>query len=169
MLGASDKSSGITLEKLLGQKHLRALSRYLRIKRRFWDQLNGEGLFLLDFMISQSVLDCQRAGLGAKASEIVSAAEFENAQLPSLEGFVLEEINDADFGEALLSRLARIAYQMESSKRARPHREVLLEKSLRSTLSDLEDLGLGREAKKAIRRGAALAKANKQQRALAQK
>lgn len=164
VIGVSDSSS-VTHESLSGQRYLRDLSRYLRIRRKFWDELNRTGFFLIDFLITQSVSDCKRAGLGDKAREILSRAEFENAALPEL-----DELDSLNLREMLFSRLALLAYKLESGKKGRHRRQqTLLQKSLESTLADLKNLGLEREAKKTIKRATSHAKAKRQRNAIAQK
>ncbi len=164
VIGVSD-SSNVTHESLSGQRYLRDLSRYLRIRRKFWDELNSTGSFLIDFLITQSVSDCRRAGLGDKARELLSQAEFENASLPKF-----DELDNSTLEKMLLSRLALLAHRLESGKRGRHfHQQALLQKSLESTLADLKNLGLEREAKKTIKRSASHAKAKRQHSAIDQK
>jgi hypothetical protein len=107
-------------------------------------------------------------GLGSKASQILAQAEFENAQLPTIEGVVLEQLDHYELKKIMLSRLANIAYRLAKQGRKR-QRKVLLQRSLESTLSDLTKLGLEKVAKKVVRRATAKARSERQRQRLAQK
>ncbi len=115
------------------------LSRYLRIRRKFWDRFGSNGYYLMDFLIVQSVRDCKRAGLIKQAREILSKAEFDNAQLPKF-----KELETSELAELLLSRLKRITRLLEKGKHYKKaqKRQKNLERALKSTYSDLIDLGL---------------------------
>lgn len=158
-------SPSVTHESLIGQKYLRDLSRFLRMRRRFSDQLNEEGLFLIDSFISRSVAHCNRVGLGEKAREILVQAEFENAQLP-----LIDLLGNLDLEEVLLQRLVRVGSLLENSTaRRNKAKRTLLELALQSTLKDLASLGLEDEARKTLRRSRRRAQKHNRARKLAEK
>lgn len=132
-------NSCVTQDQPLEQNCLRELSRYLRMRRKFWDQFNRSGFYLIDFLITQAVADCNHAGFSEKAREIISNAEFENASLPQT-----RQLEQNELKELFLSRLERLARLLKQGERfiGAEKRQAILERALDSTFADLSDLGL---------------------------
>jgi len=121
------------------QTSLKDLARLLLIRRKFYNELNEEGLYLVNYFIVRAFRGCTKSGFIQEARNLIKAAEFENAQLPETKSVKKELL-----AEIFLSRLERINFLLEQGKRFinAQKRQKILEKALVSTIKDLTNLGL---------------------------
>ena len=72
MVEDSGSTSSTTNSTNFGPNPLSELARYLHLRRKFAGELGKTGFFLLDFVITQAVTDCNRSGLKEEAQRILS-------------------------------------------------------------------------------------------------